>query len=91
MVDGEIKTACQQACPSDAMVFGNLDDPRSKVARARKDNRAYLMLGGDPEHKHYGIKTLPNVSYLAEVVHDGTAGASTSSHEHQHPHNPNNP
>ena len=40
----------------------------------RKDNRAFLMLGADPSHKHYGIKTLPNVSYLAKVIHDGDGG-----------------
>ena len=84
IADGEMKTACQQACPSDAIVFGNLDDPRSRAARMRKDNRAYLMLGGDPEHKHYGIKTLPNVSYLAKVEHDGTEGAKAPSGGHHH-------
>ncbi len=70
--DGEIRTACQQACPSDAIEFGNLADERSRVARARSDNRAYLMLGGEPEHEHYGLKTLPNVSYLAQVTYDNS-------------------
>ncbi|MCX6129179.1 MAG: 4Fe-4S dicluster domain-containing protein, partial [Proteobacteria bacterium] len=47
--DGEIRTACQTVCPSDAIVFGNLLDPNSRVSRTRKDNRAFLLLGGNPE------------------------------------------
>ncbi|MBP6217056.1 MAG: 4Fe-4S dicluster domain-containing protein [Oligoflexales bacterium] len=65
--DGEIQTACQQTCPMNAIVFGNLNDNNSQVSVERKDPRAYLLLGGEPEHGHYGLKTLPNVSYLAEV------------------------
>ena len=71
--DGEVQTACQQTCPSDAITFGNLNDPQSKISKERKDFRAYLMLGGDPEHGHYGIKTLPSVNYLAAVTHDEPA------------------
>ncbi len=71
--DGALQTACQQACPSDAIVFGDLKDNRSLVSRMRQDARAYLALGGDPAHGHFGIKTLPNVSYLAKVtVHEDT-------------------
>ena len=71
--DGEVQTACQQTCPSEAITFGNLNDPQSKISRERKDFRAYLMLGGDPEHGHYGLKTLPSVNYLAAVTHDEPA------------------
>ncbi|MBI2601494.1 MAG: 4Fe-4S dicluster domain-containing protein [Deltaproteobacteria bacterium] len=71
--DGEVQTACQQTCPMNAIVFGNLKDPTSRVAQLRDDGRAYLMLGGAPEHDHFGLKTLPNVSYLAEVtLEEGT-------------------
>ena len=66
--DEEIKTACQETCPADAITFGNLKDKDSKVAQQRHDYRAYLALGGDPDLKEYGLKTLPNVSYLAEVT-----------------------
>jgi Fe-S-cluster-containing dehydrogenase component/anaerobic selenocysteine-containing dehydrogenase len=71
--DGEVRTACQQVCPTDAIQFGNLLDEGSIVSRMRKDPRAFLMLNGDPEHHHYGIKTMPNVSYLAEVTHKPSA------------------
>lgn len=73
--DGEIKTACEAACATNAIVFGNLKDANSKVARARRNARSFLMLGGDPEHGHYGIKTLPNTSYMAKVAlnDDGAA------------------
>ncbi len=81
--DGEIRPACQTVCPTDAIVFGNLLDPNSRVSRTRKDNRAYLLLGGKPEHGEYGLKTLPNVSYLAKVKHDGTEGfAAGDGHDH---------
>ncbi|MCY4443349.1 MAG: 4Fe-4S dicluster domain-containing protein [Proteobacteria bacterium] len=76
-----IKTACQETCPSDAISFGNLKEPGSLVTRLRRDERAYLMLGGDPDHKHYGIKTLPNVSYLAEVVAEDLTDGHTSKGE----------
>ncbi len=62
--ESDVKTACQQTCPSDAIVFGDLKNTGSTVARLRRDPRAYLLLGGEPEEKEYGIKTLPNVSYL---------------------------
>lgn len=80
--DGEVKTACQQTCPSDAITFGNLNDPNSKISRARKDFRAYLMLGGDPEHEHYGLKTLPSVSYWADVTHEEPATGFGNSGAH---------
>lgn len=78
--DREIQTACESVCPTDAIVFGNLKDKNSRVARMRRDNRSYLMLGGDPEHGHYGIKTLPNVSYMAKVVLDEKGAHAASSH-----------
>jgi molybdopterin-containing oxidoreductase family iron-sulfur binding subunit len=57
--DGEIKTACQQACPADALVFGDLNDPESRVSKLFKDERNYHLL----EELH----VLPSVGYLTKV------------------------
>lgn len=84
--DVAVETACQQTCPASAISFGNLKEP-SLVSQLRRSERAYLMLGGDPDHGHYGIKTLPNVSYLAEVMHDGKPvdqGHHVGDHSHGH-------
>ena len=55
----EFKTACQQACPSDALVFGNIRDAQSSVSQTRQSDRAYVML------KY--LNTQPRVSYLARI------------------------
>ncbi len=57
--DGEIKTACMQACASDAIEFGDLNNKESKVFKAMSDNRNYNLL----EELH----TLPSVGYLTKV------------------------
>lgn len=62
MVDSDIKTACQQACPTNAIVFGNANDKESAVRKLRLAegvNRTYYVL----EQLH----VLPNVSYMARV------------------------
>ena len=76
--DGSLKTACQQACPSDAISFGDLQDESSEIYQKRYNERSYLALnadlplnkGVDPhtDHPHYGIKTMPSVNYLSHVV-----------------------
>lgn len=57
--DLEIKTACMQSCPGDALVFGNMNDPESKVSLLMKSERRYRLV----EELH----TLPSVSYLTKV------------------------
>ena len=47
--DGEIVTACQQACPSEAIVFGNINDPNSRVSKLKAQD-AELQLAGGIEH-----------------------------------------
>jgi len=57
--EGTIKTACQQACPTDAIVFGNLLDPDSRVSQLKKLQHDYEVLGF--------LDTRPRVTYLARV------------------------
>lgn len=57
--DGEIKTACAQSCPGNAIVFGDMNDPNSRISKLFKDGRNYHLL----EELH----TLPSVGYLTKV------------------------
>ena len=61
MRDGEFTTACAQACPSDAIVFGNVRDPESRVAAIKQDPRGYHVLEE--------INVRPAITYLAKVLH----------------------
>ena len=59
--DGDVKSACQQACPTNAIIFGNANDPKSEVSLARTENDKRLFYVLEQLH------TLPNVSYLAKI------------------------
>ncbi|SMO55926.1 TAT-variant-translocated molybdopterin oxidoreductase [Fodinibius sediminis] len=58
-VDGSVETACQQACPADAIYFGDLTDPDSQVVQTKRNNRNYLLLEE--------VNTRPRTSYLAQI------------------------
>lgn len=63
LVDGDIRSACQVACPSDAIAFGDLNDPRSRVAELTRSERAYRLLaeiGTKPRTSHLGKIRNPN-------------------------------
>ena len=58
--DGEIVTACQQSCPTDAIVFGNMNDKGSRIARLKAEERSYGVLAD--------INYRPRTSYVAGVT-----------------------
>ena len=60
MRDGEIVTACQQACPTQAITFGNKNDKNSRVAQLKAQPRNYTVLADQ--------NTRPRTSYIAGVV-----------------------
>lgn len=104
LADGDAKTACQMACSADAIVFGNVKDPKSAVVKMRNENpkRTFHVL----EQLH----VLPNITYLAklrntnemdpnwvadneppEKVHEETHNTvDTTGHLPARPENPNN-
>jgi molybdopterin-containing oxidoreductase family iron-sulfur binding subunit len=59
IVDGEIRTACQQTCPTGAIVFGDLNDPKSEVTRLQNGRRSYAMLEE--------LNVRPRLQYLARI------------------------
>ncbi len=57
--DGEVVTACQSACPTGAIIFGDMNDPLSKVAESKKDKRNYNLLNE--------LNTQPRTTYLSSL------------------------
>ena len=63
--DGDIVTACQSACPSMAIVFGDLNDPKSRVAKLNKMDRRYKLLAE--------VGTQPRTTFLAKIRNPNAA------------------
>ena len=57
--DGDVVTACQQTCPADAIAFGNINDPTSRVARLKKQERNYGLLEE--------LQVKPRTTYLGRL------------------------
>jgi len=57
--DGEIRTACQAACPTEAIVFGDINDRNSQLAKLKADTLNYALLAE--------LNTRPRTTYLATV------------------------
>ncbi len=75
--DGAVITACQQACPTQAIVFGDLNDPKSRVSQMVKSQLSYELLEE--------LNTKPRVKYLARVKNPGV-DHSHDDHGHDHSH-----
>ena len=71
--DGEVVTACQQACPSDGIVFGNILDPESRVSKWKKKKRDYTILEQ--------LLLKPRTSYLAKISNPNSELVSYNSVE----------
>jgi molybdopterin-containing oxidoreductase family iron-sulfur binding subunit len=67
--DGEVLTACQAACPTNSIIFGNLNDPNSQVAHQRALPRNYTLLAD--------LNTRPRTTYLAMVPNPNPAMGTT--------------
>ncbi len=77
--DGEIKTACEQTCPTQAITFGRINDENSRVAKLKANERNYVLLDE--------LNNRPRVSYLAKLRNPNpawpkAAGAAAAEGEH---------
>jgi molybdopterin-containing oxidoreductase family iron-sulfur binding subunit len=78
LVDGDVEAACAQACPTNAIVFGNVNDPNSRITQLRKQNEQRLYYVIEQIH------TLPNVNYLAKIRNTDEIETKESAHGAEH-------
>jgi molybdopterin-containing oxidoreductase family iron-sulfur binding subunit len=76
VADGDIVTACQAACPTEAIVFGDLNDPNSRVRKLQQDRRQYELLGD--------FNTRPRTHHLARVRNPNPELESHDDHRGSH-------
>ena len=69
VADGEIVPACAQTCPTQTIVFGDLNDPKSKVRKLQEQNRSYAILDE--------LNVRPRTKYLARVTNPNNECTST--------------
>jgi molybdopterin-containing oxidoreductase family iron-sulfur binding subunit len=74
LADGDIHTACQQSCPSQALVFGDSNDPNSQLSKLAGGGRAYTILEE--------INVRPQVTYLAQIRANGEGEAGQHDERH---------
>lgn len=72
--DGEIQTACQTTCPTEAIIFGDTNDPTARVSKLKKEARNYEVLAD--------LNTRPRTSYLAEIRNPNPELGGHSSNGH---------
>lgn len=70
--DGALRTACQQTCPTDAIVFGDINDPESRVSRLKNSPQAFRVMEV--------LNTVPAVSYLTKVRNQEASPTEGGSH-----------
>jgi molybdopterin-containing oxidoreductase family iron-sulfur binding subunit len=73
--DGEILTACQQACPTNAIIFGDLNNPNARVTQWKNQPHDYGLLAE--------LNTRPRTTYLARIKNPNPAVAPASEHPSQ--------
>ncbi len=74
--DGTVQTACQQACPADAIYFGDLTDENSEVTKMKRNERNYLMLEE--------LNVRPRTSYIAKLTNPNPALVKETNEEYAH-------